>query len=83
MTAPTCAPAHWRSHGLFCLEPCFRRVICRGVKEGKPPALTAQVAFLLFAKRGEVWYTVLGSEMRRGLRSNTWRDIPAFNKCGQ
>ena len=29
------------------LESCFRRVICREVNEGKPPALTAQVAFLL------------------------------------
>jgi hypothetical protein len=27
------------------LESCFRRVICRGVKEGKLPALAVQVAF--------------------------------------
>ncbi len=27
------------------LESCFRRVICRGMKEGKPPVLAAQVAF--------------------------------------
>ena len=28
------------------LESCFRRVICKGVKERKPPASTAQAAFL-------------------------------------
>ena len=27
------------------LGPCFRRVICRGMKEDKPPASAAQVAF--------------------------------------
>jgi hypothetical protein len=46
-------------------ESCFRRAICRGVKEGKPPALTARVAFVL---PNEAKYDILFSnETKKGI----------------
>ena len=44
------------------LESCFRRVICKAMKEGKPPARLAQVAFCV-AKRGEMWYSMFSRQM--------------------
>ena len=35
------------------LESCLRRVICKGMKEGKPPASTARWLFA-FAERAKV-----------------------------
>ena len=61
------------------LESCFRRVIREGVKEGKPPALTAQVAFCV-AKRGEMWYTMPGVIIGVGHRS--WRRWRAHRRTG-
>ena len=50
------------------LESCFRRVICKGMKEGKPPASTARWLFA-FAKRGEVCYT-MSNQTKKGLQSS-------------
>ena len=38
------------------LESCFRRVICKGMKEGKPPALTAHGGFLCCQMRRNLVY---------------------------
>jgi len=35
------------------MESCFRRVICKGMQEGKPPASTTQLAFWVLPKEAE------------------------------
>jgi len=40
------------------LESCLRRVICRGMKEGKPPVSTAQVAFWYCQTRRNLVYYI-------------------------